>query len=87
MIKNGAINEVRKFLKLNVPKEKSVNKAIGIQEIKDFLNKKIEIEDVIEKISIKTRQYAKRQSTWGRGNMSNWNKINPNGLEKFLKKI
>ena len=87
MIKNGAINEVRKFLKLNVSKEKSVNKAIGIQEIKDFLNKKIEIEDVIEKISIKTRQYAKRQSTWGRGNMSNWNKINPNGLEKFLKKI
>ena len=87
MIKNGAVNEVRKFLKLNVPKAKSVNKAIGIQEIKDFLNKKIEIEDVIEKISIKTRQYAKRQSTWGRGNMSNWNKINPNGLEKFLKKI
>ena len=87
MIKNGAVNEVRKFLKLNVPKAKSVNKAIGIQEIKDFLNKKIEIEDVIEKISIKTRQYAKRQSTWGRGNMSDWNKINPNGLKKFLKKI
>ena len=87
MIKNGAVNEVRKFLKLNVPKAKSVNKAIGIQEIKDFLNKKIEIEDVIEKISIKTRQYAKRQSTWGRGNMTDWNKINPNGQKKFLKKI
>ena len=87
MIKNGAVNEVRKFLKLKVPKEKSVNKAIGIQEIKDFLNKKIEIEDVIEKISIKTRQYAKRQSTWERGNMTDWNKINPNGLKKFLKKI
>ena len=87
MTKNGAVNEVRKFLKLKVPKEKSVNKAIGIQEIKDFLNKKIEIEDVIEKISVKTRQYAKRQSTWGRGNMKDWNKINPNGLKKFLKKI
>ncbi len=87
MINNGAVNEVRKFLKLKVPKEKSVNKAIGIQEIKDFLNKKIEIGEVIEKISIKTRQYAKRQSTWGRGNMSDWNKINPNGLKKFLKKI
>ena len=87
MIKNGAVNEVRKFLKLNVPKAKSVNKAIGIQEIKDFLNKKIEIEEVIEKISIKTRQYAKRQSTWARGNMSDWNKITPNNLNKFLKKF
>ena len=24
---------------------------------------------------------------WGRGNMSNWNKINPKRLNKFLKKI
>ena len=87
MIKNGAVNEVRKFLKLNVPKAKSVNKAIGIQEIKDFLNKKIEIDDVIEKISIKTRQYAKRQVTWTRGHMKNWKKINPNRIKNFLKKI
>ena len=86
MIKNGAVNEVRKFLKLNVPKAKSVNKAIGIQEIKDFLNKKIEIEDVIEKISIKTRQYAKRQSTWARSNMVSWLKLTPQDLNKFLKK-
>ena len=49
--------------------------------------KKIDIDDVIEKISIKTRQYAKRQTTWGRGNMEGWNKINPIELNKFLKKI
>ena len=66
---------------------KSSNKAIGVNELKEYLKKRIEIDDVIEKISIKTRQYAKRQSTWGRGNMSNWNKLNPNNLNKFLKKI
>ena len=87
MIKKGAILEVKKFISLKVPKSKTAFKAIGIEEIRSYLNKKIQISHVIEKISIKTRQYAKRQSTWGRGNMSNWNKINPNGLEKFLKKI
>ena len=87
MIKKGAIPEVRKFLRLRVPKSKSAYKAIGIQEIKEFLMKKIDINDVIEKISIKTRQYAKRQTTWGRGNMEGWNKINPIELNKFLKKI
>ncbi len=87
MLKNGAINEVKKFSKLKVPRAKTASKAIGINEIKDLINKKIKIEDVIEKISIKTRQYAKRQSTWGRGNMSDWNKINPASLNKFLKKI
>ena len=87
MIKNGAVKEVKRLIKLNISKSKSANKAIGISEIKEFLNKKIQIEDVIEKISIKTRQYAKRQTTWGRGNMSDWNKIDSNSLNNFLKKI
>ena len=86
MIKNGAIQEVKKFITLKVPRDKSANKAIGISEIKEYLDNKIDINEVIEKISIKTRQYAKRQSTWARGNMVNWNKVDPNCLNKFLKK-
>ncbi len=87
MIKLGAILEVKKFIKLKVSKNKSLSKAIGISEIKQYLQKKIQTEQLIEKISIKTRQYAKRQSTWARGNMKDWNKVNPDGLHKLLKKI
>ena len=87
MIKNGAILEVKKLIDLKTPKNKSAYKAIGINEVREFLDKKIQITEVIDKISIKTRQYAKRQSTWGRGKMSDWNKITPKGLNKFLKKI
>ena len=87
MIVNGAIREVKKFLKLKVRKDKSVNKAIGINEIRQYLNNKMELEEIIENISIKTRQYAKRQSTWARGNMNSWLKLKPNELNNFLKKI
>ena len=87
MIERGAILEVKRFIKLKVPKNKTASKAIGINEIKDFINKKIQISELIEKISIKTRQYAKRQTTWGRGHMSDWNKIKSNSLNQFLKKI
>ena len=87
MIEMGAVNEVKRFLKLKVRKDKSVNKAIGIQEIKEYLEKRKNMPDVIEKISIKTRQYAKRQSTWARGNMISWLKLSPQDLKKFLKKI
>ncbi len=87
MIKNGAILEVKKFIGLKVPKSKTAYKAIGIEEIRSYLNKKIQISEVIEKISIKTRQYAKRQTTWGRGNMLDWNKIKSDTLNNFLKKI
>jgi len=87
MIKLGAIQEVKKFVKLKVRKDKSVNKAIGINEIKEYLEKRKDMTDVIEKISIKTRQYAKRQSTWARGNMMSWLKLYPQDLNEFLKKI
>ena len=87
MIKNGAIKEVKKFLKIKLRIDNSSNKVIGINEIKAFLNKKSNLNEVKEKITIKTRQYAKRQSTWARGQMMNWQKVNPKDLKKILKKI
>ena len=87
MIKMGAINEVKRFIKLKIKKDNSVNKAIGINEIKEFLNHEKELSDIKEKISIKTRQYAKRQSTWARGNMASWFKLQPKEINKFVKKI
>ena len=87
MIKNGAILEVKNFLSLKIAKTMTAHKAIGIHEVEEFLNKKIDLEQVIEKISIKTRQYAKRQRTWGRGNMLDWIKLKSSAPNSFLKKI
>ena len=87
MFKMGAIQEVKRFIKLKIKKDNSVNKAIGINEIKEHLKDEKELGDIKEKISIKTRQYAKRQSTWARSNMINWFKLQPQEINKFLKKI
>ena len=40
MLKNGAINEVKRFMKLKINKDNSSNKVIGIAEIQDHLQKK-----------------------------------------------
>ena len=87
MLKDGAINEVKRFLKLKIKKDNSSNKVIGITEIKEHLENRLDLKKVHEKISIKTKQYAKKQSTRARGQMSSWNKINFKDLKKFLKKI
>ena len=84
MIENGAVKEVKNFIRLKVKKDNSVNKAIGVKEIKDYLIKEIDIKEIREKIAIKTRQYAKRQSTWARGNMMSWLKLKPQDINKFL---
>ena len=87
MIENGAIKEVKDFIKLRVKKDKTANKAIGVNEIREYLKKQKDLNDTKEKIAIKTRQYAKRQSTWARGNMINWMKLKPQDINNFLKKI
>jgi tRNA dimethylallyltransferase len=87
MIDDGAIKEVKKFNKLKIKKNLSVNKVIGIDELTQHLSRKINLEQVQELISIKTRQYAKRQATWARSRMISWSKITPNKINGYIKKL
>ena len=87
MINGGAINEVKKFLKLKIRKDQSVNKVIGIAELTQYLNHEVTLEEAKELISIKTRQYAKRQATWARTRMTSWKKIKPTRIDDFIKKL
>jgi tRNA dimethylallyltransferase len=87
MIEDGAINEVKKFLKLKIRKDQSVNKVIGIAELTQYLNDEISLAEAKELILIKTRQYAKRQATWARTRMISWIKIDPNKIDSYIKKL
>ena len=87
MMKDGAIQEVKDFFKLNLKSDSNIFKVIGIREIKDFIDKKTSMHDLKQNIVIKTRQYAKRQRTWSRGHMSDWQKFDIKALSKFIKKL
>ena len=87
MFKNNCIEEVKNFVKLNIDPTLSTNKIIGVTEIKDFLSGARSLPQVKEIINIKTRQYAKRQVTWARGHMSDWNKLYSNSFSSLSKKI
>ena len=86
MFKKKCINEVKKFNSLKLTKNLSANKLIGVQEINNYLSGFITLEQCKEMINIKTRQYAKRQNTWARGHMKNWNKVYSKGFSHLLKK-
>jgi tRNA dimethylallyltransferase len=87
MVKKGAIREVQKFISLKIKKDQAVNKVIGIDELTQYIKNKINLEQAIELISIKTRQYAKRQATWARTRMTTWDKISLNKIDAFVKKL
>ena len=86
MFSDGVINEVEKFYKMKVNKELSSNKIIGIKEIGDYLQNKTKLIETKELITIKTRQYAKRQFTWARGHMKSWEMIYSSNTNDLFKK-
>ena len=88
MFASDVEKEVKKFNALKVKKDYSANKVIGIREITEYLKKEATLLETKEKILIKTRQYAKRQSTWSRKHMSSWQFIDPLNValtRKFFK--
>ena len=86
MFKENCLEEVKNFNKLRLNKSLSANKLIGVQEINQFIKGRISLDECKELINIKTRQYAKRQNTWSRGHMKNWNKLYSKNFSILLKK-
>jgi len=64
MFKSGLVNEVRCLLKQGLSKTASC--AIGVKEIKDYLQGRYSLDEAKDLIKRHTRQYAKRQLTWFR---------------------
>jgi len=89
MLKKGALEEVRKYKKnFLVPASHiSANSIIGIYEIGLYQEKSIDIKELKERVLIRTRQYAKRQYTWQRGQMKDWKVFHDINYLDLRKKI
>lgn len=67
MIEQGLIDEVRDILK-KYNKFPTAMQGLGYKEAVDYINGIYTKEEMIEKIKMETRRYAKRQLTWFRKN-------------------
>lgn len=72
MLAAGAADEVAALLAHRLDASLPVMKAIGVREIADWLAGQVSEAAMIESAVIATRQFAKRQRTWFRGRMADW---------------
>jgi tRNA dimethylallyltransferase len=63
MIRDGLVQEVVELKKKYNKKIKPFN-SIGYKEISLYLNSEVSLDQAVELIKIRTRQFAKRQRTW-----------------------
>ena len=88
MLEKGAIDEVKNYKKIQSPHSThNANSIIGVEEIALFLAKAINKNQLKEKVLIRTRQYAKRQFTWQRGQMKDWKGFSDINYLNLRKKV
>lgn len=85
MIEQGLIQEVEKLLE-KYDEFPTAMQGLGYKEVVEYLQGKISKEEMIDKIKMETRRYAKRQITWFKKNKQTiW--IEPHDLQKILDEI
>lgn len=70
-------NEVASFLERRLDPTLPAMRAIGVKEISSLLKDECDEAEARERLVTATRQYAKRQETWFRNQMSHWRRIDP----------
>ena len=68
MFNEGVIDEVSLLLEKNYDPDSSLMKAIGVREIRDYLENLIDLDSCKNRMKKSTRNYIKRQQTWIKGN-------------------
>ena len=64
MLKEGALEEVKKIHESNVDRSLPVAKCLGVKWLLSYLDKKISFEEAVKLSKRDTRRYVKRQITW-----------------------
>ena len=72
MIEAGALDEVEALLALGLDDSLPAMRAHGVRELRAYLGGASSLEDAAAKSKTETRRYAKRQMTWLRRYMSDW---------------
>lgn len=84
MINAGLLQEAKSLYPY---RDLNALQTVGYQEIFDFFDQKINLDEAIAKIKQHTRHYAKRQMTWIRRKESNALRINPTVSDEELVSI
>ena len=67
MIENGLVDEVKSLINKYEQLPTAIQ-GLGYKEVVEYLNNELTFEEMVEKIKMETRRYAKRQLTWFRRN-------------------
>ena len=75
MLERGALDEVRALMDQGLSPALPVMKAVGVRELAAHLRGETSREVALDQMRQATRNYAKRQLTWFRNQMPDWDRV------------
>ncbi|MGB0342878.1 MAG: tRNA (adenosine(37)-N6)-dimethylallyltransferase MiaA [Parvibaculales bacterium] len=87
MLEAGAEAEVAAFMARGMAPNMPAMKALGLAEIAAWQAGEISLEMALSQAQRQTRRYAKRQMTWFRHRMADWQTFNEKDFERNFDKI
>lgn len=87
MMDQGAMEEAVALMAKGLDPSLTVMKAIGVWQLAAANSGEMSLHEAIEKSKTETRRYAKRQSTFFRGQLGEWDKFNPLNSHEIAKAI
>jgi tRNA dimethylallyltransferase len=72
MVEEGALEEVGALMELQLDPGRPVMRALGVRELRAHLAGTVSLEDAVSQAKTESRRYAKRQMTWARRFMADW---------------
>ncbi|HET7624258.1 MAG TPA: tRNA (adenosine(37)-N6)-dimethylallyltransferase MiaA [Verrucomicrobiae bacterium] len=89
MFHRGLVAETGQLLRCGLGENKTAMQALGYRQVAEFLRGERSLNETIELVKIRTRQFAKRQLTWFRRQLNfEWIELAPETTpEEAMKKI
>ncbi len=84
MIAAGALAEVAALAARRLPDDRPIMRALGVPELSAVLAGTMALDDAVTAIATATRQYQKRQATWGRSQLPDWPRVDPGDVEAAM---
>ncbi|MGO9171130.1 MAG: tRNA (adenosine(37)-N6)-dimethylallyltransferase MiaA [Rhodomicrobium sp.] len=82
MIAAGAVEEARAIAALGLDPSLPAMRAVGLPPLIAYVRGELSLEEAAAAAKTSTRNYAKRQLTWIRGNFSSWNCVSAQSSER-----
>jgi tRNA dimethylallyltransferase len=70
MFEQGLVEETKHLAKLGLRENRNARQALGYRQVLELLDGSLGLENMIELVKTKTRQFAKRQRSWFRNQMT-----------------